>query len=82
MAAIGSTPPRSFLLRFLAVRDHQSFVAQATPLAQDVAAAADPYEAGMAMMSYAMSCIAEAGCDCPHAFWLIWGCLTDGFDAP
>jgi len=24
-----------------------------------------------------MSCIVEAGCDCPHAFWLIWGCLTD-----
>ena len=57
-------------------------MAQATPLARDVVAAADPYEAGMAMMSYAMSCIAEAGCDCPHAFWLIWSCLTDGFDAP
>lgn len=62
--------------------DHQTFASQATPLAQDVLAAADPYKAGMAMMSYAMGCVTEPGCDCPNAFWLIWGCLTDGFDAP
>lgn len=61
---------------------HEAFAPKATSLAQEIMAGADPYESGMAMLSHAMSCIAEDSCECPHAFWLIWGCFTDCFDSP